>query len=99
MTDSIIRPARPEGQDTLIDFLRQLQDAERGLYPSRLPGTEVAAAHYGRLLARPADMQVVEHDGRAVSFAAGLLAEDKALLQRPTSAARSRPCRPRPRWP
>jgi hypothetical protein len=45
-----IRPAGADDRDTLLDFLRQLQDAERGMHPSRLPGAVVAEAYDAKLV-------------------------------------------------
>ena len=77
----IIRPAAYSDRAILIDFIRQLQDTERDMHPSRLPGEEVAEAYYERLLGRPADILIAESRGRAIGFVAGWLDEDDDPLQ------------------
>ena len=76
-----IRPAEPDDEDALIGFLRELQDAERAMHPSRLPGREIDRFYYDRLRERGADFLVAEHDGRPVGFVAGWLDVDDDPLQ------------------
>jgi GNAT superfamily N-acetyltransferase len=78
-----IRPAEPSDEDTLIAFLRDLQDAERAMHPSRLPGCEVDRFYYDRLRERGADILIAEHDGRPVGLVAGWLDMDDDPLQTP----------------
>jgi GNAT superfamily N-acetyltransferase len=76
-----IRVACPDDRDVLIAFVRRIQDAERAMHPSRLPGEEVAEAYFDALVARPAEMLVAEDRGRPVGFVAGWLDEDDDPLQ------------------
>ena len=76
-----IRPAEPADEEALIAFLRELQDAERAMHPSRLPGREIDRFYYDRLRERGADMLVAEEGGRPVGFVAGWLDVDADPLQ------------------
>ncbi len=76
-----IRPAEPSDEDALIAFLRELQDAERAMHPSRLPGREVDRFYYDRLRERGADILIAEHDGRPVGLVAGWLDVDDDPMQ------------------
>ncbi|HET6519163.1 MAG TPA: GNAT family N-acetyltransferase [Geminicoccaceae bacterium] len=78
-----VRPAEPSDEDALIAFLRDLQDAERAIHPSRLPGREVDRFYYDRLRERGADILIAEHDGRPVGLVAGWLDVDDDPLQTP----------------
>jgi GNAT superfamily N-acetyltransferase len=76
-----IRSAGADDREILTDFIRQLQDAERDVHASRLPGEEVAEAYYGKLIGRPAAILIAESAGRPVGFVAGWLDEDRDPLQ------------------
>jgi GNAT superfamily N-acetyltransferase len=77
----VIRPAARADRATLVGFLQQLQDAERAIHPSRLPGVAVADAYYETLTGRQADILIAESEGRPVGFVAGWLDEDPDPLQ------------------
>jgi ribosomal protein S18 acetylase RimI-like enzyme len=77
----VIRPAGRADRAILVAFLQQLQDAERAIHPSRLPGVEVADAYYETLTGRQADILIAESEGRPVGFVAGWLDEDPDPLQ------------------
>ena len=78
-----VRPATPADGAILIGFIRELQNAERAIHPSRLPGEEVAEAYYDMLIARPAHILLAEGAGHPVGFVAGWLDEDEDPLQAP----------------
>jgi len=48
MSEVYVRPAEEDDRDLLIDMVRNLQDYERYLHPSRRPGYEVAEFDYTR---------------------------------------------------
>ena len=79
--DLVIRPARPDDRPALIEFNRALQEAERSMHPSRLPGNEVAAFAYQRLLDQHAEILIAEAAGKPVGFVSGWIAEDDDPLQ------------------
>src|ERR1051326_7204365 len=79
--EPVIRPARPDDRPALIEFVRALQEAERLMHPSRLPGEEVAAFAYQRLVDQPAQILIAEVNGKPVGFVSGWLAEDTDPLQ------------------
>ena len=82
-TNIAIRPAGPADRGVLIAFVREIQDAERAMHPSRLPGAEVAEGYYEGLVARSAEFLIAEEagGGRPVGFVAGWLDEDDDPLQ------------------
>jgi GNAT superfamily N-acetyltransferase len=76
-----VRPATRMDRAELVVFLQQLQDAERSMHPSRLPGDEVAEAYYEMLTGRQADILIAEAEGRPIGLVAGWLDEDADPLQ------------------
>ena len=78
-----IRDARPDDTATLIGFLADLQDAERAVHPSRLPGAEIAASCLDRLADKQAQVLIAEVAGRPVGLVAGWVAVDEDMLQTP----------------
>ena len=65
----------------MLGLIRELQEAERAIHESRLPGDEVAELCYGRLLDRAAEILIAEVDGQPVGFVSGWLDEDADPLQ------------------
>jgi GNAT superfamily N-acetyltransferase len=78
-----IRAHTAADRQVLLGFIRELQEAERAMHDSRLPGDEVAALCYERLLERRAEILIAEIEGEPVGFVSGWLAEDDDLLQTP----------------
>lgn len=75
-----IRPYREADRDVVLGFVHALQEAERAIHPSRLPGDEVTEA-YGHSLFDRAEILVAEAGGAPVGFVAGWLAVDDDPLQ------------------
>lgn len=78
----IIRPADAEDRGTLINFIRQLQDAECEVHPSRLPGAAIAEAYYEKLIAQGGVILIACSAGNPIGFVAGWLEEDDDTLQK-----------------
>jgi ribosomal protein S18 acetylase RimI-like enzyme len=76
-----IRAHEAADRQVLLGFIRELQEAERAMHDSRLPGDEVAGLCYERLLERGAEILIAEVEGEPVGFVSGWLAEDDDPLQ------------------
>jgi GNAT superfamily N-acetyltransferase len=76
-----IRPYRAADRDVLLGFIHGLQEAERAIHPSRLPGDDVAEAYCRSLLDGGAEIVIAELDGAPVGLVAGWLAIDGDPLQ------------------
>jgi ribosomal protein S18 acetylase RimI-like enzyme len=76
-----IRAHRAADRGAMLGFIRELQEAERAMHESRLPGDEVAELCYARLLDRGAEILIAEMAGEPVGFVAGWLDEDDDPLQ------------------
>jgi ribosomal protein S18 acetylase RimI-like enzyme len=76
-----IRARTVADRQLLLGFIRELQEAERAMHDSRLPGDEVAELCYERLLERGAEILIAEIEGEPVGFVSGWLAEDDDPLQ------------------
>jgi hypothetical protein len=61
-----IRPRTAADRQVLLGFIRELQEAERAMHDSRLPGDEVAALCYGGLLDRRAEILIAEGQSRLI---------------------------------
>ncbi len=78
-----IRDAQPDDESTLIGFIATIQEAERAIHPSRLPGAEVAAPYLERLTDKRAEILIAVSDDRPVGFVAGWVAVDDDEIQTP----------------
>lgn len=78
-----VRDATAADAATLIGYLRDLQEWERALCPSRRPGQEVDRACYEHLLELGADILLALDRGRAIGFVAGRLRLDEDELMTP----------------
>ena len=82
-----IRDALSGDRPALLAFVVAIQEAERALHASRLPGAEVGEGYLERLLAQvevaSGCVLVAEAAGAAVGFTAGWLAESTDTLQSP----------------
>jgi ribosomal protein S18 acetylase RimI-like enzyme len=76
-----IRPRTAEDRQALLGFIHALQEAERAMHESRLPGDEVAGLCYEKLLDRGAEILIAEIEGEPVGFVSGWLDEDDDPLQ------------------
>jgi ribosomal protein S18 acetylase RimI-like enzyme len=76
-----IRPHRESDRPVLLGFIRALQEAERAMHPSRLPGEAVTSNYYRSLLRRNAEILIAELDGAPVGFVAGWVDVDDDPLQ------------------
>jgi ribosomal protein S18 acetylase RimI-like enzyme len=76
-----IRAHTGADRQAMLGFIRELQEAERAMHESRLPGDEVAELCYARLLDQGAEILVAEMAGEPVGFVAGWLDEDDDPLQ------------------
>jgi ribosomal protein S18 acetylase RimI-like enzyme len=82
--DLTIRPATPADQPDLRAAIVELQDYERRLHSTRLPGAEIADAYLAWLLPRAAAtgaVLVAESGGMFVGFVAGWVEEDENLAE------------------
>ena len=83
-----IRPATAADRPDLRRAVVQLQDHERRLHDSRLPGEEVADAYLGRIESRAAQSGatlVAEMGGAFAGFVAGWIEESDAIIETPDS--------------
>jgi GNAT superfamily N-acetyltransferase len=78
----IIRSANAEDRATLVTFIKQLQDAECEVHPSRLPGEAIAEAYYEKLFAQGGVILIACSAGNPIGFVAGWLDEDDDTLQK-----------------
>ncbi len=80
----MIRDARPSDAAEIRRAIELLQEHERGLHDSRLPGEVIAEPYLNSLVTRSAEngaMLVAENDGRFVGFVAGWIEEDDAITE------------------
>ena len=83
-----VRDATPEDQTNIVAAIAELQDFERKLHDSRLPGADVAAAYYERLAAEAqarGAMLVAEFDGAFTGFAVGWIEQADEICETPDS--------------
>ena len=79
-----IRPARREDRENLISAIIELQEYERRLHDSRLPGAEVAEPYLSVLQARSAQegaMLVASRDSAFAGFVAGWVETDNQVCE------------------
>jgi molybdenum cofactor cytidylyltransferase len=83
-----VRDARPDDQSNILAAIAELQDFERKLHDSRLPGADVAAAYYERLAAKAQGsgaMLVAECDGVFAGFVVGWIEQADEICETPDS--------------
>ncbi|MGO9421883.1 GNAT family N-acetyltransferase [Roseiarcus sp.] len=83
-----IRAATAADRSDLRRAIVELQEHERRLHDSRLPGEQVADAYLGRIESRAAEsgaMLVAEWAGAFVGFVAGWIEESDAIVETPDS--------------
>lgn len=78
-----VRDAAAADAATLIGYLRDLQEWERALCPSRRPGQEVDRSCYEHLLEVGTDILLAVDGDRAIGFVAGRLRVDEDELLTP----------------
>jgi ribosomal protein S18 acetylase RimI-like enzyme len=78
-----VRDATAADAATLIGYLRDLQEWERALCPSRRPGQEVDRLCYEHLLQVGADLLLALDGDRPIGFVAGRLRVDEDELMTP----------------
>lgn len=89
MDDLTVRAAVDKDREQVIELIAELQDYERFIHPSRLPGPDIAGDHYRRMIdwverSSGAIMVAELRDtGEVVGYAAGWLAVDNDPLQDP----------------
>jgi ribosomal protein S18 acetylase RimI-like enzyme len=84
-----IRAARPSDGPELRRAVVELQDHERRLHPSRLPGEQIADAYLAWIEKRAAERSgivlVAEIDGAFAGFVAGWIEEESHICETPES--------------
>ena len=84
-----IRAARPSDGPELRRAVVELQDHERRLHPSRLPGEQIADAYLAWIEKRAAERSgavlVAEIDGAFAGFIAGWIEEESHICETPES--------------
>ena len=84
-----IRVARPSDGPQLRRAVVELQDHERRLHPSRLPGEQIADAYLAWIEKRAAErcgaVLVAEIDGAFAGFVAGWIEEESHICETPES--------------
>jgi ribosomal protein S18 acetylase RimI-like enzyme len=83
-----VRPATAADRPHLRDAVAQLQDHERSLHPSRLPGDEIADAYLVWLFAKAeasGAILIAEDEGRFAGFVAGWIEEEANIAETPES--------------
>ena len=87
MEGLIVRPAVEADREQLIRLMVELQDYERFIHHSRLPGAEVAEGHFERLVdwveQSAGALVVAEDQDEVVGYAPGWMAVDNDPLQHP----------------
>lgn len=77
MTETRIRPATTADRPALESFMAALQEHERALHDSRLPGSAMAADHLAYLLGEVAQCQgcclIAERGGSPIGFLIGVV--------------------------
>jgi len=84
----IVRPASPLDRPHLRAAIVELQDCERGLHPTRLPGEAIADAYLDWMLNRAAASGatlVADVDGAFAGFAAGWIEDGSNIAETPES--------------
>lgn len=87
-SDFVVRDAQPRDRASIVVAIAELQDYERTLSDTRLPGAEVAPAYFERLWRASRDegaMLVAETAGEFVGFAAGWVELDDEICETPDS--------------
>ena len=83
--EPVIRPYRPADYSGVLRGMRDLQDHERALHPSRRAAAEVAEAYLARLLQRVADRAgaifVAEAAGAVIGFIACYIKNTESLIE------------------
>lgn len=89
MSDSItVRPAMPADRPELRRAIIELQEHERGLHATRLPGAQIADTYLTWLESQAAAsgvMLVAEAESGFVGFAAGWIEQDNSIAETPDS--------------
>jgi ribosomal protein S18 acetylase RimI-like enzyme len=86
--ECVIRSARPDDVADLRRAVVELQEYERGLHTSRLPGEQIADAYLAWLqqqAAKTGAVLVAELAGKFAGFAAGWIVEDDSIAETPDS--------------
>jgi ribosomal protein S18 acetylase RimI-like enzyme len=81
-----IRAASDSDRPQLRRAVIELQDHERRLHPSRLPGDQIADAYLDWVQKRPADegaVMIAEIDGAFAGFVAGWIEEESHICETP----------------
>jgi ribosomal protein S18 acetylase RimI-like enzyme len=88
MDGFMIRAAAPSDRAELRRGVIELQDHERRLHPSRLPGDQIADAYLDWVQKRAAEQGAVliaEIDGAFAGFVAGWIEEESHICETPDS--------------
>jgi ribosomal protein S18 acetylase RimI-like enzyme len=88
MDGFMIRAAAPSDRAELRRGVIELQDHERRLHPSRLPGDQIADAYLDWMQKRAADegaVLIAEVDGAFAGFVAGWIEEESHICETPDS--------------
>lgn len=87
--DFVIRPYVDSDRTAMIGALVALQEHERAIHDTRLPGAEISEPYFAGLLqelaAKSGAMFVAEQRGRFVGMVAGFIAHDDVLAETPDS--------------
>ncbi len=83
----VVRDAGPQDRPDIVAAIVALQDAERKLSDTRLPGAEVAEAYYDLLVEQLANgaMLVAEADGAFAGFIIGWIEQANEICETPDS--------------
>ena len=89
MSDPVtIRQARAADRPQLLRAVIELQDHERRLHATRLPGAEIADAYLAWIESRAADsgaILIAEMDGGFAGFASGWIEQGDSIAETPDS--------------
>jgi ribosomal protein S18 acetylase RimI-like enzyme len=87
MNSILIRPAGEDDTSNLRHAIVELQDYERRLHDTRLPGEAIANAYLAHLEESAADgaILVAEFNGTFAGFVAGWIEEDSSVAETPDS--------------
>lgn len=83
-----IRPAQAADRDNLRQAIVELQEHERGLHASRLPGEQIADAYLSWLENQTSEngaLLVAKIEGQFAGFVAGWIEEGNAIAETPDS--------------
>ena len=84
LSELVIRDAERADERDIVDAIVELQDYERRLHDSRLPGARVAQAYFREITDRAADqgaILVAELEGALVGFVAGWVLTEESLTE------------------